>query len=1521
MNNEVYTTVIKLNAEEAQNNLKKLEDKISELKKKKEEAFSNGKTAIGESIAKDLNKAQREMKAFANSTMNTKEVLDNLGKANLGQLEKAAKDLRREFKATSDPEQLTKLQEKIDAVTARMDRLKGKTEDVHDIARKLSSTLNNIPNASANDLLYAKSHLQGQMNGLNPNSEMYQQQSLQLREVDKQLNLIKLKQEQNNTLIAQYDRELSEARAKMEDVKIETQLVNNTLSHLSTASVRDLEYSIKIINQQMRGLDRGTKEFKAMEEQAKKLKTELQNIRYEGGAQQYWMNRTADWFNKMQGLAISVFATVTGLLYSMRQSVQMYLDMDKETTNVRKYTGQTAEQVAQMNEEFKNMNTATAREQLNKFAEDAGRLGLSSTKAVEEFVDAADKISVAVGDDLGEGAVDTIAKMAQAFGEDKRLGLRGAMLATGSALNELSQSSTASAGYIVDFTARLSGMGLQAKISQQNIMGFGAVLDQNMQEAETSATALGQLITKMYQDPAKFAKLAGKNVADFTKLLKTDANKALLEFFNAMKNRGGFAQLAPMFEGMQLNGNRAVGVLSTMAAKLNDVKIAQSIANKAYNDGTSVLREFDLQNNSQAAQLEKAKKNFQEIAITLGKELLPVSRSVLTIGALTLEGLKVITDFVLKYKATLITLTAGIVALTIAEEWDIIKKKAQALWNDVLIKGSKKLWATLAAHPYIAIAAAVATLIALYAELTSKTDAVQKGQEDLNEIREKAAEQVVDEKIKIENLVSIARDETKSLADRHKAIDELNKIVPNYNAKLQDTTNKYSENKGALDSYISSLIRLYEIQGAKEKISELSKQKADLVIKEKEIQKTLQQMKATPGVTYTTSWGTVSNTTTDSYHHFSQQLEEVQSDIKDTKTEINTITDVYGEDIKKTYIPPKGDGGGGGGNNYGNDAAEEKARKAREAAERKREAARKKRLNNELKAAKDETDMLQAQNMLAYEKGEETQRERIEKQHQIAIDGYNKRINIYKKYKEDYRQLEDDKAKEELEKENSHNKFLQADIEANYQKDTALAKAEYSNRDSAVYHDQAVLNERLFEADMSYMADKLAAMKDNSEEWLELSAEMQQRELEHKSDKEEYYNEMLSQYREDWGKKDIKLQEKIALDGLDHLHEVGLLKEAEYQDMRKKIQLEYALQESENNLQNSKGVVNRKEVDLAYQIAHNNAEAGVEDKNEKGTKIGNYLTSDIKIFGATWKNIKEMEKNGVLSHEQAMAAMSKATGNFAENFAAKMQAAYDSVSTLTNSLSSYYSSQSDYEVAVTEKKYEKMISAAGNNTQKTKKLEEQKEKEVAKIKTKYAHKQASMQVAQAIAQTAISAIAAYGSAMSGVPYPANLVLAPVAAGIALAAGALQIATIKKQQQAQDAGYYEGGFTSSGRDWHKKAGIVHENEFVANHVAVNNPNVRPFLNYIDKAQRNNTIGGLTALDVSRAMGSNTTVVSAPVVNVENNNRELQQQLNESHEVISKLTAVLAAGIHAKVFIAGDDGIKKKLEVYDNLMSNK
>lgn len=305
------------------------------------------------------------------------------------------------------------------------------------------------------------------------------------------------------------------------------------------------------------------------------------------------LNGMADFFNKWYYTLQTGVDALGGVTTTIRQCVNDYADMEEAMADVRKYTGQTAEQVHEMNEDFKKMDTRTSREQLNNLAGVAGRLGITSKILVEEFVDGADKINVALGDDLGEGAVDKIGKLAHMFGEDEKKGLRGAMLATGSAVNDLAQSSSANAGYIVDFTADLSGVAKQAGMTQAQIMGLASALDQNMQEEATASTVFSQLITKMYQEPARFATLAGQDVASFTKLLKTDANEALLKFLTAMKNTGGFDKMAPMFSEMKLEGTRAVGVLSSVASHIDQVKEAQLVAFNAYNDGSSVIDEFN----------------------------------------------------------------------------------------------------------------------------------------------------------------------------------------------------------------------------------------------------------------------------------------------------------------------------------------------------------------------------------------------------------------------------------------------------------------------------------------------------------------------------------------------------------------------------------------------------------------------------------------------------------------------------------------------------------------------------------------------------------------------------------------------------------------------------------------------------------------------------------------------------------------------------------------------------------------
>lgn len=156
--------------------------------------------------------------------------------------------------------------------------------------------------------------------------------------------------------------------------------------------------------------------------------------------------------------------------------------------NVRKFTGLTEEQVEGLNDEFKKIDTRTPREELNKLAQEAGRLGKTSPEDIMGFVRAADKINVAL-DDLGEGATLTLSKLTGIFGDEKRLGTEKALLSVGSVINELSQNCSASAPYLAEFASRMGGVGAQAGMTIQQIMGFAAVLDSNEQKVEASSTA------------------------------------------------------------------------------------------------------------------------------------------------------------------------------------------------------------------------------------------------------------------------------------------------------------------------------------------------------------------------------------------------------------------------------------------------------------------------------------------------------------------------------------------------------------------------------------------------------------------------------------------------------------------------------------------------------------------------------------------------------------------------------------------------------------------------------------------------------------------------------------------------------------------------------------------------------------------------------------------------------------------------------------------------------------------------
>lgn len=1569
---EVYTTIVKLNSEEAKNRLKELEDKIARLKKAKQDAFSTGDSRLGTSLAKDLKAAEREMKQFKNSTMSVKETLDNLSDASLGQLEKAARHLKGQMKAVSDPADYAKLEEQLSKVKDQMLHLKGATKQAEAEAQRMTATLNNLQHASIDDLNFTRAKIRSKMNSIDPSSDSYAQSAAKLKLVDAELERIRLSEQKVVTLMQQYDNEIDKANVDIKETKRQMQLVDNTLAHLKTSSVRDLEYSMKVLNQEMRGLDRGSEAFKQMQMQAKQLKTELEAVRAEGQAQQSWIGRTADWFNRMQGVILGAIAAVSGLTFTVKSCIEKFASMDDEMTNVRKYTGQTADEVERMNEDFKKMDTRTAREKLNQLAGDAGRLGITATSLVEEFVDGADKINVALGDDLGDDAVSQIGKLAQMFGEDKTKGLRGAMLATGSAVNELAQNSSASAGYLVDFTARVAGVGKQAGFTQAQIMGLASVLDQNMQQDETAATAVQNLLAKMFQDSAKFAKIAGLNVKEFSKTLKEDANGALLQFLAALRSKGGFAQLAPMFEEMKMDGSRATGVLTVLADKLDDIKAAQDLATKSYAEGTSVINEFNTQNESVQAQLDKAKKKFQDLAIELGQKLYPAARYCISAANLGVRALSTLVDFVRDYWKVLVVLTAAIVTYTTISKAKLIADKAQMLWLNIMILREKAhiflmglktsalktmaivqmaltkeiklttaaqmLWnKVLLANPITAVIAVVVGLTAAIGTLSKETSTAEQAQRDYNDAVTDANKQAAEEEASIMRLVSAIQSNTNAESDRKAALEELNgKLMREHLGNITEEAVRTGQATRQIQSYIDMMKKKIVIDGLQKKL-------AESIAKQAEDEDLLGEADNDSRGFWKRFWdrlnplaGGKTQKLNFASDHKDQLLQSVEREKQYQQKLIDKINQLESQHFEVNDPEPwRNNGFNGKGNDgtiikkqstAGTHQVSEKERKARvkaekaaAAEERKRQAEAKRKQKQAADSIKAETNELMADNAKAYAEGKKTYQQFIDDRQSIQIRGFVKLKQLYGAESNEYKQLLDNQVNVVKQHDAAIQKMKEQTIERERLQKEADIKAQYNDINSKIYQNDVALDEALYQNEVDAMQRRLSLYNEGSEEWLDLKAEMEQSSLDHQLQMQEAYQNQLKELRQQFGKQDVQAQKTMYLNGLDNLYKKGLIKEEEYQQMKLEITKQFAAQRAQIEAEDHGAGSTQAKIDSKTSEMVNSAKAAAGDAQSTNGSFGGYFVAQVQNYQNTMEKLKELYGSDEQNHAAYMQAKAQVTGNFLDGMLQRTQVVYNGINNIMSAASAYSQACSDLEQAKISKNYEKQIAAAGNNSKKKKRLEEKRDKELAAAKAKANKKAMKIEIAQAIASTAMAAINAYSSAAQ-VPF-IGWTLAPIAAGMATAAGLLQIATIRKQHQAEAAGYYSGGYTG-GRRYRREAGVVHEGEFVANHQAVNNSSIRPAFDLIDRAQRSNTVGSLTADDISRALGSGGGgAVVAPVVNVSNDNSEVRESLDGVNNAISILNQTLDDGLEIVMPIAGRSGLHRKLKDYERLLDNK
>ena len=1397
-----------------------------------------------------------------------------------------------------------------------------------------------------------------------------------------------------------FDKEINRINASLKTLRTNQEQVNRTFNNLSSASYKELSVVMKTVQKQLRSgaVERNSEEWKKLQQKLKEVKREMNAINSESKETTSLWSRFVNVLNTNWGAVSQIIAAYAGLSMTIRKCAQAYADMEESMANVRKYTGQTDEEVHRMNEDFKRMDTRTAREQLNELAGSAGRLGITSKDMIEEFVDGADKINVALGDDLGEGAVDKIGKLAQMFGEDKTKGLRGAMLATGSAVNELAQNSSANAGYIVDFTADLSGVGIQAGMTQAQLMGLASALDQNMQEEATSATVFSQLITKMYQEPAKFAKIAGVEVTKFSNLMKTNANEGLMTFLSAMKSRGGFAEMAPMFEEMQLNGTRAVGVLSAVASHLDQVRTAQDLATQSYASGTSVINEFNVQNNTVQAQLDKAKKRFEDLTVELGEQLIPVTRyaiSTLSIGIhvlstlitftfthvkqLTIIGSAIAVCTALWYKETIaIKLKAAATTYAAAIDKAYIATTTllraamvalQATWA-YLTKGVQGYIVVMRAarlasltNPWAALATVLTVVgVAVYGAVkafTSYNEAMRNSTQEAKNNRavaeaqaslaKKVSDATLDERNKVDMLNKVIHSNVYTVDERRQAIAAMQKLVPEYHASISKEGKLYNDNQIAIQNYIKELENAAMAEAIYERKVEINKKKLELKLKESKIRHSLKavdaERKSHPeryeseavadaftGQLIEQNDALKSNEKQKEIHtrrlkenlSLQQQLNAEESYYNTELRKNANLQKLYKKKEKKSL---QGESTGtnrttGSTGHYTTEKerkAAEKERKKREAAARKAEIKRKADLKKELDDAKKSTEAQQLETTTLYSTGQIRLAEYNDRMAKIKEQGLQQRIDILRKYgeaeSEEYKRLNAQKEKISADYERKQTQDLQ-DLEYDRQVAEQAITAEYYNKDSDLYHNESAINEALFQLDQTFLKEKQALYLKSSDEYWQIAREIERSEQQHQYDRQKQYDDTLMQLKQEYLTLGNEQQMQLELAGLDEVHKTGLVSEEEYQRMKMGIANKYASYKPDAKDQAKDDATTA--LDTAKKMTRQiDDRSGSLGSDNLATIAGGAIAA-IQQQKMVNDNLQKLRKEDKISEQAYQDAKKQMNQETYKNIAAIAGAAFSSISSMMGAASAYSQACSDLEVAKIQANYDKQISAAGNNSAKKKRLEAKRDKEISAAKTKANKKAMKIEIAQAVASTAMSAINAYSSA-AAIP-TVGYIIAPIAAGLATAAGMLQIATIKKQHQAEAAGYYEGGFTGPGH-WKKEAGVVHAGEFVANHNAVNNPQLLPALQLIDAAQRNNTVASLTAQDVSRAMGTGSAAVVAPVVNVNADNELVGASLDNVSSTIERLNEQLNLGIKSYVVITGPDGFDRKWSQYKKMKSNK
>lgn len=438
-----------------------------------------------------------------------------------------------------------------------------------------------------------------------------------LEKLKKSLEEYKKKLEVSDTKgLKKIEDALSTIEKKQKSSLLSAEELNKVILTLKTAPLEDLQKAAAQLQEELSKTERDAKKYVETSMNLRRVNEQINEVK------RSWQEHDNQIVATIKRLTsyVLVYAGFNEVVGRIKQLYQANLQLSDSLADIEKTTGLSTESVAELSREIDSIDTRTAQQELHDLAYEAGKLGISAKEDVLGFVKAGNQLLVALGEDLGGAeAVRQLMKVNAILGETQKLGVEKALLATGSAINEISQTSRASAGPIVDVVNRIGAIGEAAGLSMSDLIALAGTLDALGQHAEMGGTALNTFISTLTSNTTEVAQAVGLSDDYLKNLIEQGKTiQAVIAVFEKMNAMGGLDVLAPIMKDLGSDGERIKQVLVTLSSGVDELKAQVFTSSRAFKEATSVTDEYNIKNENAMAIMQRMGNAIKESFINSG---------------------------------------------------------------------------------------------------------------------------------------------------------------------------------------------------------------------------------------------------------------------------------------------------------------------------------------------------------------------------------------------------------------------------------------------------------------------------------------------------------------------------------------------------------------------------------------------------------------------------------------------------------------------------------------------------------------------------------------------------------------------------------------------------------------------------------------------------------------------------------------------------------------------------------------